>query len=123
MLSDGGDSAAAGAAAQATANTNAQPTGTADAEQQTEPTNHYAMNRQLDSALANWRESEAENCRLKHALRRLVHDTRAIATGLKPGKDIHYLVRVADQLAKANLPEDADSDDEAGAASAKRQKV
>ena len=138
MLSDGGDSAAAGATAQATANTKVDATNTADAQQcsdlvHTESGKEPAIwqKRRLSEAIENWHESEARerelvarerelvarNRTLEHALMQLVQATRAMATGLRPGQDISNLVGLANQLAERNLNEEADSDDEAGAAS------
>ena len=132
MLSDGGDRAAAGATAQATANTKEDATDTADAQQcsdlvHTESGKEPAIwqKRRLSEAIENWHESEARerelvarNRELKHALGQLANATRAMAAGLRPGQDISNLVGLANQLAERNLNEEADSDDEAGAASA-----
>ena len=128
MLSNGGNGAAAGATAQATANTNEDATDTADAQQcsdlvHTESGKEPAIwqKRRLSQAIENWRESEARerelvarNRELKHALRQLVQATFALREGLETKENVAGL---ADRLAKANLPEEADSDDEAGAAS------
>ena len=83
MFSDGGNGAAAGATAQATANTNEDATDTADAQQcsdlvHTESGKEPAIwqKRQLRQAIENWHESEARerelvarNRALEHALR------------------------------------------------------
>ena len=127
MLSNGGNGAAAGATAQATANTNEDATDTADAQQCSDLVHTVSgkepaiyLERRVKQAIENWRESEARerelvarNRELKHALRQLVQATRAMAAGLRTEES---LVGLANQLAKANLPEKADTVDEAGAA-------
>ena len=129
MLSNGGNGAAAGATAQATANTNEDATDTADAQQcsdlvHTESGKEPAIwqKRRLSQAIENWRESEARerelvalNRELKHALRQLANATFALRVGLR---DVKNVASLAERLAKAHLNEEADSDDEAGAASA-----
>ena len=92
MLSNGGNGAADGATAQATANTNEDATDT-----------------------QRERELVARNRALEHALRQLVQATFALRAGLRTKENVAGL---AERLAKAHLNVEVDSDDEAGAASA-----
>ena len=131
MLSNGGNGAAAGATAQATANTNEDATDTADAQQcsdlvHTESGKEPAIwqKRRLSEAIENWHESEARerklvarNRTLEHALMQLVQATRAMAASPGPGQDISNLVGLAERLTEEHLNKEAGSDDDAGAAS------